>query len=467
MTQQNTISGRESSFLKGKITLPLLKFTIPLALTLAVQALYGAVDMIIVGQLAESRDVSAVGTGSLIMQTVTAMIAGLTMGITVRLGHSIGAKDWQVASQTISGAIILFGIVALGLTTMMVPGAALLATLMRAPEAAFDKTVGYISICSFGIVFTVAYNVITGIFRAAGNSKAPFFFIFIACVCNILGDLFFVGILRAGAEGTAYATVIAQAIGVLVSLQFLRKAKLPIHDIRKNFLNSMTAMREILKVGIPIASQELLNYASFMILAAIINSMGLMASVAMGIEGKVFSFFILPPVAFMSALSAFVAQNIGAKQHARAVLALKRGIICAFSCGIISFLIAFFWGEAVAGIFDKNPIAVNATAGMLKGAAFEHLIYPFVFCFLGYFNGRAMTVFVMLQGVICAFVVRIPLAWLLQKTECHDLFMIGLTLSASAAVSLILCLGYYYHLFPDVGKFIFGERKCRRKIEAN
>lgn len=434
----------QNTFLQGKITLPLVRFTIPLALAMIVQALYGAVDMVIVGQLGSTADVAAVGTGSLIIQAMVAVISGLSMGITVRLGYCIGAGDKIGAAQTLGGMIRLFSILCVLMTIVMITFASRIASWMSTPPEAFKQTVAYMTICSAGTIFIVVYNAIAGIFRGLGDSKSPLIFVMISCLLNIGADLFFVGVLKMGAAGAAYATVISQAVSVIFSIFYIRRIGLPFRFSLRHVRCPGNAVRGILKIGLPVASQDLLNYFSFMILVSIINSLGLLASAAMGIEGKVFSFFILVPVSFMSALSTFVAQNIGARQEKRAIRALHRGMAIAFFMGIISFCLAFFCGEFLAGLFEKNPESVHAASRLLKGAAFEHLLYPFVFCLLGYFNGKALTTFVMIQGAVCAFLVRVPLAWYLSKTGNEDLFWVGMSLSLSALVSLILCVSYFF-----------------------
>ena len=294
------------SFLQGDITLPLIRFTIPLALALIVQALYGAVDMVIVGQLGSTADVAAVGTGSLIIQAMVAVISGLSMGITVRLGYCIGAGDRLGAGQTLGGMVRLFSVICVLMTILMIGFAPRIAGWMSTPPEAFDQTVAYMTICSAGTVLIVVYNAIAAIFRGLGDSKSPLIFVMISCLLNIGADLFFVGILKMGAAGAAYATVISQAVSVVFSIFYIRRVGLPFRFSLRHIRYSGNAVGKILKIGLPVASQDLLNYFSFMILASIVNSLGLLASAAMGIEGKVFSFFILVPVSFMSALSTFV-----------------------------------------------------------------------------------------------------------------------------------------------------------------
>lgn len=214
-------------FLSGPILGPLVRFALPLMLSLLLQALYGGVDLAVVGQFSPTASVSAVATGSQVMQSVTVLITGLTMGVTVLLGKAVGANDAKAAGEVVSGQIRLFTIVAAALTFVMLLLAPQAAQLMNVPEEALPETVRYVRICSAGIVFITAYNGISGVFRALGNSRSPFLFVLIACLMNVALDLLFVGVFGMNAAGAALATVIAQAASVFFSLAYTRRHPLP------------------------------------------------------------------------------------------------------------------------------------------------------------------------------------------------------------------------------------------------
>ncbi|MEG1316024.1 MAG: MATE family efflux transporter, partial [Oscillospiraceae bacterium] len=199
------MSSGENTILKGKIFPPLIKFTIPLMLAVLLQALYGAVDLIVVGKFGTTSSVAAVANGSQLMHTLTGFIAGLSMGVTVLIGRFVGAKDDEKAARTIGGMLKLFSVVAIILTVVMVALADKIAVLMQVPAEALDQTVAYLRICSAGTIFIVAYNAISGLFRGLGDSKSPLLFIFIACIVNVIGDLILVGIFKLDAAGAAYA----------------------------------------------------------------------------------------------------------------------------------------------------------------------------------------------------------------------------------------------------------------------
>lgn len=148
------------------------------------------------------------------------------------------------------------------------------------------------------------------------------------------------------------------------------------------------------------------------------------------------------PMAFMSALSTFVAHNMGAGNRRRAdrSLALAMGISLCFGVGM--FLLTFFGGRQLSSIFDNDPDVLTATADYLRGSAVEYIMCSINFCFLGYFNGRERTTFVMAQGLFSAFLVRIPLSYYLSRLPETGMFIISLAVPASALVSLTLCILY-------------------------
>ena len=288
------------NFVEGPILSPLLRFTLPVLLALFLQAMYGAVDLAVVGQFGQPADVSAVSTGSQVMHTVTCLVTGLSVGATVLLGQKLGEGKAEEGGQVLGSAIALFGLVALALTAVMIWAASPMAQLMQAPEEAFAQTVSYVLVCSGGAVFIVAYNVLGAMFRGIGDSKTPLLTVLIACVVNIAGDLLLVG---------------ACGLGVT--------------------------------------------------------------------------------------------------------------------------------GAALAGLFARDAETINAAADYLRAYAIDTLLTSLLFCFIGYFNGRGNTTFVMAQGIVGAFLVRIPVSMAMSRLEPVSLFRVGLATPCSTAVQIVLFLGFY------------------------
>src|SRR5574344_395427 len=428
-----------SDFTNGRILRPLITFALPVFAAIFLQTMYGAVDMLVVGQFGTAADVSAVSTGSWIMQLITAVITGLSMGTTILLGQKIGEKNVKEGGLVVGASIAMFAVIGIVLTVVMQFLAPPVTALMQAPAAAYKGTVAYIRICCGGALFIVGFNLLGSIFRGMGNSKLPLFAVAVACVCNIGGDLLCVAVLKMGVAGAALATVASQAISVILSLLIIKKIQLPFTLTKRDIKWDSFRILRVVKLGFPIAFQDFLVSISFIVIAAIVNTLGVKESAGVGIAEKVCGFIMLVPSAFMQSMSAFVAQNIGAAKPARAKKALFYGITLSLSIGICMFFFAFFHGAILTGLFSHDADVVRNGADYLKAYAVDCIFTSFLFCFVGYFNGCGHTTFVMWQGIIGSFGVRIPVSFIMSRLVPVSLFHIGLATPCSTLVQIILC----------------------------
>lgn len=433
----------ESNFTEGKILSPLIRFMVPVFLAMFLQSMYGAVDLLIVGKFAHSVDVSAVSTGSQIMMTITNLVTSFAMGTTILLGQRIGEGRGREGGQVIGSSICLFGVIA-GVFTILIPLLCRqLSSIMNAPAEAFDETSSYIRICGLGSVFIISYNLLGSIFRGIGDSKTPLMTVLIACICNIAGDLLLVAVFRMGTAGAAIATVAAQMISVAISLMILRRKGLPFQLERADLRFNRNIVRKVTALGVPIALQDFLVGVSFLVLLAIVNGLGLVASAGIGVAEKVCGFIMLIPAAFMQAMAAFVAQNIGAGKYLRAREALVYAITVSTALAVVMFAVTFWRGDLLSGIFANDPDVINAAADYLKAYAIDCLLTCFLFCFIGFFNGLGVTRFVMIQGIIGAFLVRIPVAFFMSRQIPVSMFHVGLATPCSTIIQVILCLIWF------------------------
>ena len=437
---------KNNTFTQGRILKPLILFALPVLLALFLQAMYGAVDLLIVGKFASSADVSAVSTGSQIMMTLTNLVSSFAMGTTVLLGQQIGCGERKQGGRTVGTAIVMFTVIALVMTAVLVIFAPQVSSIMNAPEEAFDKTVAYMRICGGGMLVIVAYNLIGCIVRGIGDSRTPLFTVAVACVFNIAGDLILCAGFKMGTSGAAFATVFAQIISVIVSFGVIRKKELPFEMNKTDIGVHGRTLRKMVGLGAPIALQDLLVSISFLIILAIVNSMGVTASAGVGVAEKVCAFIMLISSAFMQSISAFVAQNYGAGRMDRAKKALQYGVAVSFAIGVGMFFLSFFHGNVLAGIFSSDAMVIEAAADYLKAYAIDCLFTAIFFCYIGFYNGIGMTKFVMIKGIIGAFCVRVPVSWFMSRRAGATLFDIGLATPFSSILQLVLCLGCMLYL---------------------
>lgn len=423
-------------FTQGSIIGKLVKFMVPVLGALILQAMYGAVDLLVVGKFGTDAGISAVATGSNIINLVTFVISSLTMGVTVLISRYLGEQRTGRIGKVIGGAICFFAVFSAVIMLVLLAGAPILSTWLNAPAEAFDLTNQYVRICGAGIAFVVAYNVISGIFRGLGNSRLPLIFVCIACMVNIAGDLLFVAVFGMNVAGAALATILAQAVSVVLSLFIIRRQKLPF-SLKKSDIGFNSEIRIFLRLGLPLAFQEMLTNISFLILCSIINNIGLDASSGYGIAQKVISFVMLIPSALMQSMSAFVAQNVGAGKEGRARKAMFTGMALGAAVGTLIFAVAFFRGDLPSSLFTSNEAFILRSAEYLKGYSFEAILTCVVFSYIGYFNGHGQSLPVMLQGISASFLVRVPLSYLFSLKEGTDLFRIGLAVPLASVYGIV------------------------------
>lgn len=431
-----------SDFTEGRITGKLVRFMLPILGSLILQAAYGAVDVLMVGWFGTTEGLSGVSTGSSIINLVTFVITGLATGITVLLGNYIGSRNTEKAGKTVGAAILFFLITGIILTVLLIVLAEPVAVLMKAPPEALGNTVSYVRICGAGLLFIIAYNIISCILRGIGNSRLPLIFVAIACIVNIIGDYTLIAIFHMDEAGAALATVGAQAVSVILSLMILRKQKLPF-TLRVKDIRPCRELLSFLKIGSPIALQELMTQISFLALIAFINNIGLEASGGYGVANKIVTFVMLIPSSLMQSLSSFIAQNVGAGKEERARRTMYTGMCMGALVGIVMFLLAFFKGEAVSNIFASDSGVIMRSAQYLRGFAPEAVVTGILFSFMGYFSGHGKTLFVMIQSMMQTFMVRLPVAYIMSIQPEPSLTMIGLAAPLATVFGIIINLVYY------------------------
>lgn len=422
----------------GNVFKALVSFSIPGLAALFLQALYGAVDLFIVGQFADTADVSGVSTGSILISTITLFVSGLAVGVTIYVGNKIGEKNKHEAGKAVGTGIAMFAIIAVIISILLVTFSSGITKLLNAPEGAFYQTRTYIRVCGFGMIFVIFYNILGAIFRAAGDSKTPLYAVLISCSFNIIGDYILVSVFNLGTFGVAIATVVAQAISVIFSLIVMLKKDLPFDFNFKIIKLDKKLVKKELKFGIPLALQEFLVGISFVAIQAIINTYNVSSSAAVGVGEKACGFIMLISSAISQAVAAFVAQNIGAKQEKRAKQALYYGIAMALSLATVIAVFTFFRGDLIASIFTSDTEVIALAHLYLKSYAFDTVLTSILFCLIGYFNGCGHTLFVMIQGLVGAGLIRIPFAFIFNTLPNTNLFIIGLATPLSSLVQIIM-----------------------------
>ncbi|RHT91746.1 MATE family efflux transporter [Clostridium sp. AM27-31LB] len=418
---------------------------LPILGALILQAAYGAVDLLVVGKFGSTAGLSAVSTGSQVLNLVTFVVTQFAMGITVLIARYIGEKKTGQIGKVLGGGVVVFTIISIGLFIFMVCFARLISVLMQAPTEAVSLTTVYVRICGSGIFFIVAYNVLAAIFRGLGDSRSPLIFVFVACIVNIVGDMLLVAGLHMDAAGAALATVLAQAVSVVCAIVMLFRKKLPFSIAKSDFrLNKQC--RKFLEIGLPLALQEFLTQLSFLALCAFVNRLGLEASSGYGVACKIVNFAMLIPSSLMQSMASFVSQNVGAGNKKRARQAMFTGIGIGAAFGCVVFCIVMFKGDVLAGCFSNDAAVIQKGFEYLKGFAPETILTAVLFSMIGYFNGNNKTLWVMIQGLTQTLLVRLPMAYIMSIQPNASLTNIGIAAPTSTVVGIVLNIIFFFHM---------------------
>ena len=446
----------KADFTQGNILKKLVAFMMPVLGALILQAAYGAVDLLVVGRFGSTSGLSAVSTGSQVLNLVTFVVIQFAMGITVLIARYLGEKRPEQIGSVIGGAAIVFTMISIVLFIVMVGFAHPISVLMQAPEEAVALTASYVRICGSGIFFIVAYNLLSAIFRGLGDSKSPLLFVLVACIVNVIGDLVLVAGLHMDAAGAAIATVSAQALSVVFAVVLLIKKKLPFTITKKDFrLNPQC--RRFFKIGLPLALQEFLTQISFLALCAFVNRLGLEASSGYGVACKIVNFAMLVPSSLMQSMASFVSQNVGAGKPKRARKSMLTGIGVGLSVGCLVFILILLKGDVLAGFFSADAGVIQKGFDYLKGFAPETLVTAVLFSMIGYFNGNNQTIWVMVQGLVQTLLVRLPMAYFMSIQPDASLTKIGLAAPVSTTVGIILNIGFFLYFTRAKKRNCFGR----------
>lgn len=438
---------------KGNVLSVLIKFSIPYLASCFLQTFYGLADLFIIGQFEKASAITAVSIGSQLMHMLTVIIAGLAMGTTVCISHSIGAKNKKESFKIIGNSFTLFFVFSVILSFILLFVLNGVLKLISTPPEAFAETKSYCRICFFGIVLITAYNVISSVFRGLGDTKTPLLFVLIAGIFNIVLDYIFIGYFGKGAAGAAFATVISQGVSVIFSVCFFIIRKNKTQEISVSFSDlkiEKSTLYKILKIGVPVALQDGAIQISFIVITAIANARGIYFAAAVGIVEKIICFLFLVPSAMLSSVSAICAQDIGAGDYKRGRKTLGYAMSICLIFGFVVFLICQLFSTGIIKLFSQNEMEVVTLGSQyLKSYVIDCMLASIHFCFSGYFCAVGKSFYSFLHNIISIILIRIPGSYLASIFFPETLFPMGLAAPCGSLLSDIICVILFLHLQDD------------------
>ncbi|MCL2478052.1 MAG: MATE family efflux transporter [Treponema sp.] len=430
---------------QGNVLSKLVFFSLPFLASNFIQSFYTVADMLIVGQFCGTDSMSAVNIGSQVTFILTNTIIGLSMGGTVLIGQYMGAGNKTGLKQVITTLITMLVLLSVVITIIMFFLREPILRLIQTPPESYDEANRFLSVTLTGIIFIFGYNALAAILRGMGNSKQPLYFITISCVTNVILDMILVAGFKMGAFGAALATVTSQALSVFLCIQYMIKNSFQFDFRLRSFKIHMEQLKLIFKIGLPTCIQNSITSISFTFITAMVNVVGgVSASAGVGAAGKFNSFAFMPTQAMSASISAISAQNYGANRVDRAVHATIIGTIFSVIVTYTFFVLIMLFPEPVLRLFGSDPAMIEDGILYIHSSAFDFLFIPFVFCINGFLIGGGHTFFTLINSIMSAILLRVPVCYILGVTMNWGLRGVGFGIPAASAGVLVMIIIFLF-----------------------
>ena len=330
-------------------------FSIPLLIGNIFQQFYSMVDTVIVGRYLGVDALAAVGNTGSMSFLINGFITGLTSGLSIMVAQKFGAKDEKGLKKAVSSSVVLSALAVIIITLISISSSKFLLNLMNTPSNIIEDSASYINVIYAGTIAVVAYNMISSILRALGDSRTPLYFLIVSSVLNIILDIVFIVNFSMGVSGAAYATVISQGVSAIVCLIYSLMKYKSLRLKKEDYKVEITTYIEHLKIGIPMALQFSITAIGIMIVQGALNVFGSVVIASYTAASKVLQIVMQPAISLGIAMATFCGQNLGAKQYTRIKDGVKKCSEISIVTSIIAALILIFCGKYFVGLFIENP----------------------------------------------------------------------------------------------------------------
>ena len=394
----------------GKPWAKILLFSVPLLLSNIAQQLYSTVDSIVVGRYIGDDAIASVNASMPIIMMLMVFFVSISSGSSVMVSQYFGGKRREELSRSIGVTLsltFLASVFIMIIGPLVAPG---ILRLMQTQPRYFDWSLSYLQIILFGIMGFAYYNILAGILRGLGDSTSSLIFIVIATTINIALDLLFVAVFEMGVAGVAIATLIAQAISALLTLNRLRK--FDEFDIKWEYLKLKPVyVKQLLKLGLPTGVTQMIFSMAMLFTQSLTNLIDIAA--VTGIVMRVDGFAMQPNFSFGIAMATFTGQNIGAGRLDRIIEGRKQGLILALATTAAITILIVIFGKNLMYLFSSTESLVNLAYNMMLILTIGYLAFTVTQVLGGIQRGAGDTVTPMYIAIFNTVIIRVPLAYLI------------------------------------------------------
>ncbi|MDR1598856.1 MAG: MATE family efflux transporter [Oscillospiraceae bacterium] len=432
-------AGLENNLTQGGVLRKLIMFALPFLASNIIQSLYNVADMLIVGNFSGAAAMSGVNIGGQVTFILTVVVIGLCVGATVLIGQYIGANNRKALADVTSTIITVLLGLGMAITVGVLFAIDPLLRLIRTPAESYSEARSYLTVTVTGIIFIFGYNALSAILRGMGDSKHPLWFVAAACVTNIVLDLLFVAGFKWGAFGAALATVVSQAMSVVLCVIFMKRHNFQFDFKLKSFRVDRRQLRLIFKIGLPTCVANTVTSVSFLFVTAIVNIVGgMVGSAAVGAVGKFSSFAFMPTQAIAASVSTMAAQNIGADRLDRAVHATALGTLFSMAVTYLFFFMARMRPEWAVILFSREADVIAAGVSYMRMFSYDFLLIPIIFNVISLFVGGGHTIFAMVNNLLSSVLLRVPACYLFAVRMGMGMDGVGLGAPVASAGTLVV-----------------------------
>ncbi|HBE8646720.1 TPA: MATE family efflux transporter [Clostridioides difficile] len=416
-------------------------FAMPMLIGSLFQQLYNTADSIIVGRFIGKEAMAAVSGANPIMFLLVAALMGVSLGFSILVSQFYGSGDLKKVKATIDTTYILLFIGSILISILGIVFGGPMLKLMNTPESVFAQSKLYLTIIFSGILFSAGYNSVSAILRGLGDSVTPLYFLIIATILNIVLDLTFIVVLRMGVEGVALATIMAQAVSFIISIIYLNKKHEVLKFKIKGIVYDNKIFKDGLRLGLPSGVQQMLFSIRNMALQFLVNSYGTSAMAAFGAGLRIENFISLPIMNLGSAVSTFVAQNIGAGENERVKKGIRESIKMTLVLAVTVIALILLFRENLIALFntDKDVIKIGSSYLFIIGPFFLFIGTSFVLS--SAMKGAGDSMFALISSIVSLWLGRLPASYMLSKFFGTDGIWMGIPFGWT--LGLIVTVIYY------------------------
>lgn len=412
----------EMDMCSGPILRKMLMFALPLMLSSILQLLFNAADIVVVGKFAGDNSLAAVGSNTALINLLTNLFIGLSIGANVVAARHYGAKAWDDLRRTVHTAMLLSMLSGALLLVLGVIGAEQMLIWMQTPEEVLPLATVYLRIYFLGMISTMVYNFGSALLRAVGDTKRPLYFLLCAGVINVILNLLFVIGFQMDVMGVAIATVISETVSALLVLRCLVKEKGGIHLELRAMRIDRKKMLQILRIGLPAGFQGVVFALSNVVIQSSVNIFGNIVVAGNSAAANLEGFVYMAMNAFYQTTLSFVSQNYGAGKQKRINRIVLLGEACVIVTGTLLGNMVVFFGNDLLQIYSNNPEVIAAGMVRLHYISMIYALCGIMDVMVGALRGIGYSIMPMIVSIVGVCVLRlIWLATVFQIPEFHKI----------------------------------------------